>query len=246
MRRIAFFGDVRAKAEMANTDMVITDAAGNVVDELNWLATRSGPIPEAKSLDTVKVSALSPSVFQGTVGRKSSIPLVVTNSSETWSHGVNVSFKLDPHFDFADSNGSQGYSSFDPTNRLVTYAVGPLPPGGQATVALQVIPLQPDPLPTGSDAIVSVGDGLTNLAAAQINLPQGSSDLPVLTLAKAAKGLELSWLSDTDRLKVLQSTRVGPGASWTAVQNSPYVDGSKRSISLLVSPGSMFYRLKMN
>src|ERR1039458_1143946 len=242
-RRIGFFGDVRAKADKTNTFMVVSDTEGNIVDQLNWMSTRGGPVPEAKVMNfgAVAVSASSTQPIQGTVGLEETIPLVITNSGPNSAYGVTVSFQLANGYDFVDASGSQGYVSFNPTNRLVTYVVGPLPPGGQVDVALRVIPLQPGQSLPSANAVLTVGDVLTNVSSPQVNLPQVSSGLPILTLAKAAKGIELGWFSDTDRLKVFQSPRVGPGAAWSVVTNSPVANGTKRILTLPTSSGSMFF-----
>lgn len=242
-RRIGFFGDSRAKAEKTNTFMMISDAEGNIVDQLNWMSTRGGSIPETTSTAEVSVSASAPQLVQGTVGLAETIPLTVTNSGSTPAHGINASFQLDSRFEFAGSIGSQGYVEFNPSNRMVSCNVGPLAPGAHAEVGFRVIPLQAGLLPSAGNITLSVGDLLTNNPTPQIELAQTSADSPLISLVKIPSGLELSWFSDTDRLKVEQSPHLGLDASWSVLTNAPVALGSKRILTLHADLGSLFYRL---
>src|SRR6266516_4784122 len=130
--RIGFFSHAQPSGEASRWSMLVRDGEGNTIDELNWLSTRSGGA--ARTLATPETASVSLSLLPdasttNTVGVAHIIPLTITNSASSSAHGVTVSLKLNNGFDFVGGGGTQGYSSFDPTSRTVSYQVGPLAGG---------------------------------------------------------------------------------------------------------------------
>src|SRR6266404_3634496 len=115
-----------------------------LLDTIPFFSSRSGGCVAPSQLSSgvsVSVAGTSPPA-NGVVGQAQPVTVQVTNQTPVQAYGTTVTFALSNAFDFGGANGSQGYASFDPSNRVVSYAVGPLPGNASAEISLNLIPLQ--------------------------------------------------------------------------------------------------------
>ena len=162
--RTGFFVAVQPLAQAPEWSLVLSDADGNPVDEMPFLSTRSGGTTaptETGGSPSVSV-AVAPSPGKDAVGIARTVALQVTNQSPLQPYGTAVSLKLADNCDFLGASGSQGYASYDPATRVVSYTVGPLIGGASADIALQLIPLQSGLVLPAGPALLALGGGLTN------------------------------------------------------------------------------------
>jgi hypothetical protein len=147
-------------------------------------------------------------------------------------------------FDFAGASGSQGFASFNPTNRVVTYTVGPLLGGTAADIDFRLIPLRTNAVP-GSAVSVGLGVGLSNLSAdTNASFAPVHSVAPILGMERGPGGILLNWSSDTDRLLVERGTQLGAGGSWSTLTNGIVQLGNQWYLPSQLSGQQRFFRIR--
>lgn len=220
---------------------------GEALDEMDLLDTRSGGCPNPSEFsDGVSVAVVGTSPpANGVVGLTQPVTLQITNQSSAQAYGTTVSFVLNDAFDFGGASGSQGYASFDPSSRTVSYAVGPMTGNSSANISLNLIPLQPTATIPGSQPVVGVSNNLSNSVPITVSFAPIASALPAIGLSRTPGGLQLDWWSDTDRLLAEQSPSLGSGESWSPITSGTSVtSASHRFLALPISGGQGYFRLQ--
>jgi uncharacterized repeat protein (TIGR01451 family) len=148
------------------------------------------------------------------VGSPLTYSLTVTNNSSTTATGVVVSNTLPANVTFISALPSQG--SATNKNGVVTYFVGTLPTGDDATLAMVVIPNSPGLLTDKATAISAQTDShpannrVTNVTTA-VSVP--ATNLSLTVLSPITLNLQTGLFEQ--RVRVLNG---GPGtASWVRV-----------------------------
>jgi hypothetical protein len=238
---------VRQPTSQATTwSVAISDSRGTNIDVMAFLDTRSGGCGAPDQFTgTVGVSIASTSPSSGgVIGLARPVTVQVTNQTPVQAYGTTVSFVLGDAFDYGGASGSQGAASFNPANRAVTYTVGPLLAGASADISLNLIPLQTGTAVPGSTPALSLGSGLTNSEPTNtIPFSPVASVQPILGMTPSAGWIQLDWWSDTDRLLVEGSPRLGSGASWSSLTNGIVIDGSHRFLPCQVTNQQDYFRL---
>ncbi len=245
--RTGFFVAEQPTAQAPNWTVDLTDADGNTVDEMPFLSTRSGgttaPMETAGGPSVSLV--ISSSNGSDAAGLVRAVTLQVTNQSSLQAYGTEVSFKLADTFDLAGASGSQGYASFDPASRVVSYAVGPLIGGASADIILQLIPLRSGAAVPAGPALLTLGDGLTNSSpSSTATFTPIETVAPVLNLTPVAGGIQIDWHSDTDRLFVEHTSALGPDALWSPATNTLVTRASHRFQTFPVTGDQNYFRLR--
>jgi len=245
--RVGFFEAVTDTSDGAVRHIAIRDLAGESVDDLSVLSTRSGgtiagALGAALDVDVNLNQVLRPS--QATVDSRTTSEYVVTNLSLSPAYGIQSVLPIPAGMRVLAATGSQGQGSI--TNDQVLYEIGPLAPGSAATVRLDLAPTRTGLLNALDPASVAVGDGLAdpNPSNNTVTPTPLMAMPPLLSFAKAADGVELSWVSETG-LTALQSAAVLNGiVQWRSVTNAPMASGSTRTVYVPVNGSNMFYRLR--
>jgi hypothetical protein len=215
------------------------------IDELPLFATRSGGfVAPSQFSDNVSVSlANSSSPANGVVGMAQPVTMQITNQSPSQCYGTRISFILDGAFDFGGASGSQGYASFDPSTRTVSYTVGPLLGNTSAELTLNFIALQAISESPGTSPTLALSGSLSNSVSSTISLPTITASPPVMGLSQTLGGIQIDWRSDSDRLLPESSPIFGSGASWTPVTNGIVVSGNHRFLAPPVVSRQGYFRL---
>jgi len=217
----------------------------SLLDRIPFFSSRSGGCLAPSQLSggvSVSVAVTSPPT-DAVVGLAQPVTLQITNQTPVQAYGTTITFVLSNAFDFGWANGSQGYASFDPSTRIVSYVVGPLPGNASADISLNIIPLQNGLAVPGSPPVLAVGAGLTNSATGEASFSPIVSALPTIGLGRTAGGVQLDWWSDTDRVLVESSSTLGSGASWSPLTSGMVVNGSHRFQSSPISGRQAYFRL---
>ena len=244
--RTGFFVAEQPTAQAPNWTIDLSDADGNTVDQMPFLSTRSGGTTLSMATAGGPGVSLAITSTNGTdaAGLARRIALQVTNETPVQAYGTAVSFKLADNFEFAGASGSQGYASFDPLTRIVSYSIGPLIAGASADVTLQLIPLRAGLAVPAGPALLTLGEGLTNTSpnstAAFVPIETAA---PILNMAPIAGGIQLDWHSDTDRLRVEHTSALGPNASWSLASNTTITSAGHRFLTFPVTSNQNFFRL---
>ncbi len=248
-RNIGLFLDVYAPSQEAGRHYVLRDltASANTLAALGSATLNSGGASSAVSVTrTTNVTvSLASSGFTNQVGLRQSIPFNVKNAGCGIAYGVDLTFTLDPSFDFAGAGGNHGFGSYDINSRKVAYTVGPLGPGDVASLSIDVIPMVPGRLNpiAGPIGISADGTAISNPGVNPTMFVVEAAPI-ALNVTGASNGrLQLQWASDTDRLAVDQSLSLSTPL-WTVVSNSPIIGPSQRFLSFPESNSCGFFRLR--
>lgn len=242
--------DTSSTGDAQNWAVEITDSSsgfGNILDRMAFLDTRSGGCgspDQTPGMVSVAVTPPPPS-GSGVVGLAQLVTVQVTNASSVQVYGATLSFTLENAFDFAGASGPQGSATFNPTNRVVTYTLGPLLGGTSANIDFQLVPLQKTATVPGSSAILTLGAGLTNSAASGVSFSPIQSVAQTLGVAATPAGLQLGWSSDSTRLAVEGSLTLGAGASWSPTTNNVLQanNGNHHFLGLTAPAPQTYFRL---
>lgn len=240
--------DTTKAGDAANWSVEITDgSSGKVVDEMLFLDTRSGGCGSPdQTPSTVRVSLTPLSASgSGVVGLAQPVTMQVTNQSSVQAYGATVSFTLDNAFDFAGAGGPQGSASFNSTNRLVVYTLGPLLGGTSAKINFQLVPLRAGAAVPGTSPMLALGAGLTNSAANAVSFSPLQSVEPILDVTPTLGGIQLGWSSDSVRLAVEGSSELGSGESWSPTTNRVLQadNGSHHFLGITIPSQQDYFRL---
>jgi hypothetical protein len=245
-----FFVRVSDSSAPASWNFEITDGSGGsgiLVDKMNMVDTRSGgcgapdQTPGMANVTLASVSAPA----TGLVGVAQPVTVQVTNNGPFQAYGTTVSFVLSNGFEFGGASGTQGSGSFDPTTRMVSYAVGPLHGGARAGISFQLIPVQTGSTVPGSLPALGLGTGLVNSAPTNTSpLPPVQATPQLIGYKRVPAGILLDSWSDSDRVLVASSAALGSGASWHLVTNGvPAVNGNHRFLSVSPAGPQNFFQL---
>jgi hypothetical protein len=67
---------------------------------------------------------------------------------------------------------------------------------------------------------------------------------PALRVSRSGSTLQLSWPPDATGYALERATTLQPGTSWTAVTNSPVLQGDLQTLNLPIVNQSQFFRLR--
>ncbi len=222
----------------------IRDGTGQFVDLWSINESRSaigGPVLQASSSVDVSVDVRSEAA-NAVVGASCDYVVGVTNSGPGAAYGVTVSLPVDQGFDVIGVSGSQG--SGGSTNGQVTYLVGSLANGGDATIRLRLVPLAAGSKHVGDRVSTAVGAALTNVSGSTSTaLGTISAQPPELTVARGIGKPTVSWTSETTRLALERTSNLQGKPVWTAVSAGVDGTGAQKQYTITNSGPSAFYRL---
>jgi uncharacterized repeat protein (TIGR01451 family) len=246
--------------QFAGTDAVFTPALLNSVVATVPASAKSGPI----TVTTPAGSAASPDSFY--VGQFSDLAIGMTTLPDSVSVGDFLSYtlRLSNHGPLEASDvvltdrlpaGVQlvflpsGVDCFE-TNNLITCQLGTVPAGSDLSFRVTVQITGGPYLTNQVNVISSSADpNLADNAASLLTILNGAPPPPpptdiALTITLVGNALELSWPSSARGFVVERAPSLTPPAQWSALANPPVLSNGKSTVTLALSSGTSFFRLR--
>ena len=114
--------------------------------------------------------------------------------------------------------------------------------GASATLSLRVIPLAEGTIT--DTVLVSGGDPDPQLANNTAGITTLVQPLPILSIRRAGDQVNISWPSTLTNYLLESRSSLAPGASWSAVNNTPVTAGGLRVVTETNNSSANYYRLK--
>jgi len=227
--------------------LALPNPIGEYVDVLNINSVRN--TPAMQSLEGSRSAAVSVVLkndpVQAVVGNAFDYVFGVTNSGPGAAYGITATMPMNAGCELASIGGSQGAGVY--TNGQVTYLVGSLANGAEASIRLRVIPLKDGQNRIGEQVGAGIGAGLTNISSNTSNaLGFFSVQPPRLNITRVLGTPKVTWTSDTSRLLIEQTPSLRANSIWSTVTNGIESQGSSKAIPLTNATPAGFFRLRVN
>lgn len=235
---------------LAHFSFGIKDAAGNVLESINYVTRRADPFADLLEgayrvdvgLDVVKPPK------GGEIGHSTEFTFEVMNDGPGAAYDVSVSMPIATSFEAKSVTSTHGSGVIE--NGNIRAHIGSLASGARSLVRVQAVPLQIGVLPLGQPVVVAANTLLTddNSANNVVQPPLLHVGEPRLTVAPSGRAVLVNWLADTDRLtfNIEASEALGLRANWISTGLPITQDGRARQVEIPVGKAQNFVRLKIS